>query len=169
MKRCLVVLAVLLAVGCTRRVAAVSLTPDGPPLVTAEPEIPATPDAIAEVERALEAVTVRFDYDRDLLDIGAVDSLQRFAPVLRRNRAVKVVISGHCDERGTEEYNLLLGQKRADRARAFLATLGVADAQLDTISYGAEQPAVPEHSEEAWAANRRDDLAVRRPGHALAP
>ncbi len=71
------------------------------------------------------------------------------------NRGKKVRIEGHCDERGTVEYNLVLGQKRADSTRNFLVGLGADGRLLETISYGKEKPVDPGHNEEAWAKNRR--------------
>ncbi len=119
---------------------------------------PARVDGREAVEAALKNVTVRFDFDRDVLRDDAQAALQRLAPVLRKHPEVRIRIAGHCDERGTEEYNLLLGQRRAEAARRYLADLGVGDRQLDTVSYGDQQPLSEAHTEDAWALNRRDEL-----------
>lgn len=121
----------------------------------------ASPDAIAEVQEALRDLTIRFEFDRDTLAPEAMHSLQKLAKVLRKHRAVNITVAGHADERGTEEYNFLLGQRRAESVRVYLGVLGVKDEQLETISFGAEMPAVDDESEEAFAANRRDELSVK--------
>ncbi len=86
-------------------------------------------------------------------------SLQQVAKVMRAHPSLKLRIAGNCDERGTEEYNLMLGQRRAEVARRYLSDLGVREPQLDTISYGDERPAAEAHTPEAWAKNRRDELS----------
>ncbi|MBE2251943.1 MAG: OmpA family protein [Myxococcus sp.] len=158
-----IALSVVLALvsGCVRAVPPVALAP-APELLPVELE-PATDAALADVEQALAEVNVHFEFDSDLLDPQAMVSLQKLAKALRRNKAVTVVIAGNCDERGTEEYNLLLAQRRAESARQYLTLLGVTDAQLDTISYGAERPLSTEKTEAAYSLNRRDDVAVKRP------
>ena len=86
--------------------------------------------------------------------------LRRNADWLRNNGSVVVEIEGHCDERGTIEYNLALGDRRARSAKDFLVNLGIAAARLRTISYGKEMPLDPGHSEAAWAKNRRDHFTI---------
>jgi len=73
----------------------------------------------------------------------------------------KITIEGQCDERGTEEYNIALGERRANSAKRYLINLGVSTDQLSTISYGEERPADPGHSEEAWAKNRRSEFLIK--------
>lgn len=146
-------------VGCAHK-AAVVAAPE-PERVTLAPAPVASPDAIAEVQDALRDLTIRFEFDRDSLAPEAMHSLQKLAKVLRKHRAVTITIAGHADERGTEEYNFLLGQRRAESVRVYLGVLGVKDEQLETISFGAEVPAVDDESEEAFAANRRDELSVK--------
>ena len=77
------------------------------------------------------------------------------------NPQKEIVIEGHCDERGTEEYNIALGERRASSAKKYLINLGVKSGQLSTISYGEEKPADLGNDEEAWAKNRRDEFAVQ--------
>ena len=85
------------------------------------------------------------------------------ASAFQKYSTYKLAIEGNCDERGTVEYNLALGQKRADEAAKYLADLGVAKERIKTISYGKERPLDPGHNEEAWAKNRRDHFVVYPP------
>ncbi len=98
---------------------------------------------------------VHFDFDNATLDYQAQDLLKQKAMWLRDNPDANVVIEGHCDERGTNAYNLALGERRAESAKAFLVNLGISDARLTTISYGEEKPLDMGQNEEAWAKNRR--------------
>ena len=134
------------------------------PVVKLEPAAPAgaAEDGKAELDAALKGVSVYFDFDNDRLKPESMEALQKVAVVLRKHHTVALKIEGNCDERGTEEYNLMLGQRRAEAARKYLAALGVNDGQLDTISYGALRPVDPGHSEEAWSQNRRDELSTSR-------
>ena len=161
MNRSIVVAVVVLSSGCAHRaVQAVSTAPivnETKAKLSAPPSV----DAVAEVEAALSKLTLKFGFDQDLLAPEGMTSLQKLAPVLRRHSDVRVTIAGNCDERGTEEYNLLLGQRRAESARKYLAVLGVEEQQLETISFGAERPLSWLHDEEAWADNRRDDVGVK--------
>lgn len=77
-----------------------------------------------------------------------------------KNKKIKVIIEGHCDERGTAEYNLALGSSRAQEAKKFLVNSGVNSKRIETISYGMERPLDPAHNEEAWAKNRRDKFVI---------
>ncbi len=98
---------------------------------------------------------VYFDYDAFDLSTEARNTLQSHANWLKNNSGVKVEIEGHCDERGTVEYNLALGAKRAKATRDYLANLGVDANQLSTISYGEELPSCKEATEDCWQQNRR--------------
>ena len=104
---------------------------------------------------------VYFAYDSAVLDEIAQELLKAKANWLKENPGAKVLISGHCDERGTVEYNLALGDRRAESAKRFLVGLGVDAGALQTISYGKEQPLDPGNNEEAWARNRRAQFDVR--------
>jgi len=115
--------------------------------------------AAAEAEAALGIVY--FDYDSYLLSKTAQDTLSKNAEyLLKKNPTVKVQIAGNCDERGSDEYNLALGERRAKSALSYLVTLGVSAERLSFISYGKEKPVDPGHDEAAWAKNRRDDFFV---------
>jgi peptidoglycan-associated lipoprotein len=98
---------------------------------------------------------IYFEFDSSALLSTAQDVLKRKAQWLRNNPEAYVVIEGHCDERGTNEYNLALGDRRASSAKTFLVDLGIRASRLRTISYGEERPVDPGHNEEAWAKNRR--------------
>ena len=104
---------------------------------------------------------IYFAFDSAALSAMAQDTLKRKAAWLRDNAGVAVTIEGHCDERGTNEYNLALGERRADSARAYLVDLGISASRLSTISYGEERPLDPGHDEEAWAKNRRGQFQLR--------
>ncbi len=101
---------------------------------------------------------VYFEFDKSNLTAESRESLEHNADVLKEHPRVRVLIEGHCDERGTIEYNLALGERRALAARNYLINLGIDPDRLATISYGEERPVDLGHDEEAWAKNRRDDF-----------
>jgi len=101
---------------------------------------------------------VYFDYDSFLVRADALPIIQNHARFLQSNRQRKLMLEGHTDERGGREYNLALGQKRAEAVRKALNQLGVDDQQIEAISYGKEKPAVEGSDESAWAENRRVEL-----------
>jgi peptidoglycan-associated lipoprotein len=103
---------------------------------------------------------IYYEFDKSTLTPMAQDTLMRHAAWLRENADVTVTIEGHADERGTNEYNLALGDRRADSAKAFLVDLGIASSRLTTISYGEERPLCMQQSEECWAKNRRGHFVV---------
>jgi peptidoglycan-associated lipoprotein len=105
-------------------------------------------------------IDVHFEFNR--ADIRDVDRsiLTRDAEILRKFDFLRVTVEGHCDERGTVEYNLALGERRAAATRDYLVSLGVAADRLRTASYGKEAPACYEHGEDCWARNRRAHLTV---------
>jgi peptidoglycan-associated lipoprotein len=104
---------------------------------------------------------VFFDFDKYSLTPEARAKLQADAKLLMDHPDAKVVLEGHCDERGTVEYNLALGQRRADAAYDYLVDLGVSPTQLSTISYGKEKPFALGHDDAAWALNRRAHFAFK--------
>lgn len=105
---------------------------------------------------------IHFDYDQAALTDEARAILEKHALWLQNHREAKVLVEGHCDERGTVEYNLALGNQRAQVTRDYLASLGVAADRLRTTSYGKERPLDPGHDEAAFAKNRRAHFAVSR-------
>jgi len=102
-----------------------------------------------------EKEMIYFDFDKSNLKPEAQEVLKRKAAYLQSNPNAKAIIEGHCDERGTNEYNLALGDRRASSAKKFLVNLGIADSRLKTISYGEERPLDPAHNEAGWSKNRR--------------
>jgi len=104
--------------------------------------------------------TVYFDFDRYNLTSEARRTLEANADWLKANPTATVQIEGHCDERGTTEYNLALGERRANSALNFLTQLGVDGSRLSTISYGEERSANPGHDEVAWSENRRSEFVI---------
>ncbi len=105
--------------------------------------------------------TIYFDFDQSALQRRAKQDLNHNAQALRERANIRIEIQGNCDERGTEEYNLALGMRRAEVAKRYLVDLGISPSRIDTISFGEENPAVRGHSESAWAKNRRDDFVIR--------
>lgn len=103
---------------------------------------------------------IYFDFDRSDLKPETQAILKGKAEWLRNNPGESVIIEGHCDERGTNEYNLALGDRRAQSAKNFLRDLGIAESRLTTISYGEERPADPRNNETAWSKNRRDHFVL---------
>lgn len=117
----------------------------------------------AEAAAAKEEMTfkdVLFDFDKFSLKPASRDTLKGLAAWLTENKDKNVLIEGNCDERGTTEYNLALGERRAKEAMKYLVELGVDAKRIKTISYGKERPLDPGHTEEAWAKNRRDHFVV---------
>ncbi len=117
---------------------------------------PPPPPAAAPVAAAPRLANIYFDFDRYNIRSGDADILKRNSEWLKANPNSRVRIEGNCDERGTVEYNLALGQKRADSAKNYLVNLGVDGRMLDTVSYGKERPVCTEHNEACWARNRTD-------------
>ena len=115
-------------------------------------------EAAARAARSYE--TTYFDYDKASIRDDQKAMLTQNADKLKTNADVKATLEGHCDERGTAEYNLALGQKRADSAKAFLTKAGVAADRIKTVSYGKEHPADAGHTKAAWAKNRRVEIVA---------
>jgi peptidoglycan-associated lipoprotein len=124
---------------------------------------PGAGGAIPASERAaFENEDIYFAYDSSALSPQAQDILRKKAAFLKANSNVKVTIEGHCDERGTNEYNLALGEARARSAKAFLVDLGIPAARVATISYGEERPIAKGQSEDAWSKNRRAHFVIEQ-------
>lgn len=104
--------------------------------------------------------TIYFEYDSFSLNSASREALGMAAQWLKANAAQKVQIEGHCDERGTTEYNLALGERRASTVRDFLVGQGVSSSQVSTISYGEERPLVSGSDESAWSKNRRAEFVT---------
>lgn len=115
----------------------------------------------AKASEAVALETVYFDFDKSDLRQDARDTLSKNAEALLKKVAdAKIQIAGHCDERGSDEYNLALGDRRAKSVAKYLETLGVKADRISTISYGKEKPAVEGHNEAAWSKNRRAEFVI---------
>jgi len=113
-----------------------------------------------ELHRRGFSPDVYFDFDKSELKSDARDKLQRNAGLLRTYDHLDLMIEGNCDERGTAEYNLALGERRAQAVKSYLTSLGVAAQRMRTLSYGSERPVCTEHQESCWSQNRRDHMVV---------
>ena len=105
---------------------------------------------------------INFDFDSSIIRPDAREILIVNADFLLKNRISSIVIEGHCDERGTAEYNMALGQRRAQETKKYLVNLGIKESTITTISYGEERPLDPGNTEEAWAKNRRAHFLISR-------
>ena len=113
--------------------------------------------------QTLKADTVYFDFDSSVIKTGEKPKVAAVADYLKANSVAAVLVEGNCDERGTEEYNRSLGERRALAVREELIRLGIDPTRVDTISYGKDRPAVQGAGEAAWKQNRRDDFVVLTP------
>ena len=164
------VLVIALAVavtGCKKKMPP-EAPPPPPPRV--EEVAPPAPDTTGQAARERQAtmdadrariVTVYFDYDKSDIRPEQRDRITTNAEIFRRWTDWPVSIEGHCDERGTVEYNLALGERRALAAKQALVAAGIEGARLSTVSYGEERPADPGHDETAWGKNRRAEFKTR--------
>jgi peptidoglycan-associated lipoprotein len=117
----------------------------------------------AAIQKELQIADINFDFDKSNLRPEAQEVLKKGTPAYLKYRDYKLVIEGHCDERGTAEYNLALGEKRATEAAKYLTDLGIDKDRIKTISYGKEMPLDKGHDEDAWAKNRRDHFVLLPP------
>ena len=108
-----------------------------------------------------DLVDVFFDYDKSDLSAESRDTLANDAKLLKAASGVKIVVEGHCDERGTNEYNLGLGERRANAVKNYLVSLGISASRIKTISYGEEKPFSMGHNEAAWKQNRRAHFGLQ--------
>jgi peptidoglycan-associated lipoprotein len=122
----------------------------------ASAEFPSSPSGSA----GLNSTPIYFGFDDYTLNSDAQSTLTAMAEGLKGNKSAVVQIEGHCDERGTVEYNLALGERRAQSVKNFLSQLGVESGRLSTISYGEEKPVAQGHTEDAWGKNRRAEFVV---------
>lgn len=110
---------------------------------------------------ALNIQNIYFDYDRSNIRPDAREILKADAEIFAQNSASAIVVEGHCDERGTAEYNMALGERRAQEVKNYLVNLGIAASRIETISYGEERPADPGTGEASWAQNRRAEFLLK--------
>ncbi|MGB7296277.1 MAG: peptidoglycan-associated lipoprotein Pal [Candidatus Aminicenantales bacterium] len=171
---CICCLAFMLATSCKPK----AKTAPPPPPVKEQPQIekveeapPVQKPALTEEEifmaKSLEEINleaplnmIHFDYDRFFIREDAKPALETNASWLRKFTSSKILIEGHCDERGTEEYNLALGEKRAKSTMEYLTSLGISPDRMKIISYGKSQPLDPGHNEVAWQKNRRAQFLI---------
>ncbi len=150
--------------------AAVPPTPAGvapgpPEVVSAPAPVPVREEAVTassldDLNRASPLQPVFFAFDSSEIDAAAQATLSQNAAVLKKHASWIVTIEGHCDESGTAEYNLALGERRAVAARAYLTSLGIQASQFQIVSYGKEFPFEPGHNDAAWAKNRRAHFVI---------
>ena len=126
-----------------------------------EDQLRAEGERVQSAREMFENEDILFEFDSASLSAQAQEILRAKAAWLRENPRARVVIEGHCDERGTNEYNLALGDRRAFSSKAFLVDLGIADSRLTTISYGEERPVDASPTEDAWAKNRRAHFVIK--------
>ena len=164
-------LAGLVIAGCASQTPEPAPPPEPEPVADPEPAPPPPPPeppafndnmepVIPGTTQLLERVFY-FELDRAVINAADLEVLQIHVEVLRDNPSRRVVIEGHCDERGTREYNLALGERRADAVRSFLTTAGISGSRIETVSYGEERPDDPGQGEDAWARNRRAVMIYR--------
>jgi peptidoglycan-associated lipoprotein len=166
----------LFAASCTKKMVKTE------PVATAEPEIQSALDGAAEeaeqpgqpdedrlwaetaareaAEHAFVEENIHFAFDSSALSERAREILESKADYLRSNPGITVTVEGHCDDRGTDAYNIALGERRAESVRIFLVGLGIGTNRLDTVSYGEERPIAMGHDEASWAENRRAQFVV---------
>lgn len=161
MKKLLLVCWVIAAVsvaGCSSKSSEPAVSTDPEPARYKEPVV--THEMLLEEARRI-VKDVFFAFDSAELDQVAVSQLKNNAIWLVQNEGVSVLIEGHCDERGTYEYNMALGERRAEVTKSFLEKAGVSSSRLSTVSFGEERPFVQGHDEAAWSKNRRAHFVVK--------
>jgi peptidoglycan-associated lipoprotein len=121
---------------------------------------------LREQEGKAEALMkdINFEYDSYIIASSELPKINAVGSYLKQNGGIKIVSEGHCDERGTVEYNLALGQKRAEAVKAYLVKMGIDSGRIRTISFGAEVPVDPGHTEDAWTKNRRAHFKIDQKG-----
>jgi peptidoglycan-associated lipoprotein len=149
----------LVAAGCGKKPAPVA-RPMPPPVTTDTGSTPAPPPPPTPVEEPVLPAPVYFGLDSFEINAEGRTILQNTAQILQKQPTWQVTVEGHCDERGTAEYNLSLGERRAVAAKTYLVSLGVSADRLRTVSYGKEFPFDPGHDESAYAKNRRAHFVI---------
>lgn len=149
----------LFTVSCQKKVQAQAPAPAPAPAPKPAPAPAPAPAAKPDVP-AFMTERIFFDFDKSVLKLEAQALLKKKAEWLKVNPKAKLLIEGNCDERGTNEYNLALGERRAESAKKFLVDLGIDAKRISTISYGEERPIDPRSNEEAWAKNRNCGFVI---------
>jgi peptidoglycan-associated lipoprotein len=154
----------MLTVACQKRVAVqqqpVAVVEEKEVVVEEKEEVVVVVEEEKKMDAMVMAEDIYFDFDKSSLTPAAQENLLMKAQWLRENPDATTTIEGHADDRGTNEYNLALGDRRADSARGFLVNLGISASRLSTISYGEERPVCTQRNEECWAKNRRGNFVI---------
>ena len=160
---------VIIALGCHKKEAPPP-PPPPPPVVEKKPEPPKVDstaiwarqraEKLAKAKSEIQARRIHFDFDKSDIKPEFRPVLMEIADIMKEFSAISLRIEGHCDERGTEAYNLALGERRANSARQFLIDSGVSGGRIDSKSWGEVRPAATGHNEDAWSQNRRDEFIV---------
>lgn len=141
---------------------------DPPPIVDmpVDPvrKAPVAPEPVAQMARNFERVF--FELDQSVLSADGKSALDDNAAIMAEYSGIKLEVQGHADERGTTDYNIALGQKRADAVRQYLLAKGIASSRVETVSYGEERPIDGSHTERAWSTNRRAEFIIKWSGDA---
>jgi len=156
--------AMILVAGCGKKPKPTTEVVKEPASQEAQPSQPPEQPKPPAVEAAAEVTLddVFFDFDKYNLREDARQTMERNAGVLSKNAGARALLEGHCDERGTVEYNLALGDRRAQSVKNYLAQFGIDNSRLLTISYGEERPFAAGHDEAAWAQNRRVHFVIQK-------
>ena len=166
---CVATLSVAALEGCAKKKAPAPATPPPAPApattptpapTTTPPPTPAPVETPKPPAQDTDFQTVYFDFDASALRDDARAALDANARILRDNSTLKVRIEGNCDERGTVEYNMALGERRAVAARDYLVSQGIDASRMTVVSYGKEKPVAEGHDESAWKQNRRDEFHI---------
>lgn len=172
----LTALSIMAAVGCKKKSQTMDDQLTAPVDTVQEPVAPPVPEAESEPEIDSAAileqqfqddvemtlVPIYFLYDSYALSEESRNTLAKIGQFMRSYGEVQLQVEGHCDERGSSEYNMALGQRRADEAKRYLVTFGVPSSRITTLSWGEEKPEVQGNNENAWAKNRRDEFTYKR-------
>lgn len=176
MKKTLIFILMVFAIGCAKKYVKAPEEPVKAEEIKAEevqkevevveekilPEEPREVVLPAVEEPPFEFKDALFDFDKYNIRSDAIAVLDSIASWLNKNKVINVLIEGHCDERGTNEYNLALGEKRAKAAKNYLISKGIAPLRMSTITYGEEKPLCTEQNEDCWQRNRRAHFVVTR-------
>ncbi len=149
---------------CGKKTAPETAASSGPDQVTEMPTETGDEGEMTEMNTPMPGSfpTVYFDFDKATLRADAREMLQQAAEAMKGNADARITIEGHCDARGSNEYNLALGERRARAVKSYLRTLGVTGDRLSTLSYGEERPASMGGDESAWGQNRRAELVANQ-------
>lgn len=148
----------LAVVGCKKKPAPPEAPIAAPPAPAPAPAAAPVPEPVVEMVKNFQRVY--FDFDSAALSSDSKDALSENASIMQANTDIKVELQGHADERGTTDYNLALGQRRADAVRRYLSAQGIAGSRITVVSYGEEKPLERGSSEGAWTKNRRAEFRI---------